>query len=220
MTSRTWDDGHHEPAEWEPCTYGIEPQYANARREIDRCENTFDETGNPVYALEAFRLATAAKLYPPLWVIEFLDKRFSHAFANGYSLDRAFGFTQTGLGKGKATDPQTSDRLRARNRLLCLVVFKLEGAGLSRPSACKALSSLLARIPEGTRLHFGGHKNEDLSHMEITGKGIQKAVEEAEEIWSGEREETADAGKSWTAQEKRELLAIFYPSELPVKFRN
>ena len=51
--------------------------------------------------------------------------------------------------------------------------------------------------------------------MDMTGKGIEKAVRESEEIWSGERDITADAAKSWTGLEKTELLSIFYPSELP-----
>lgn len=215
-----WDDAHHDLAEWEPCTYGIEPEYHAAARGIQNCESTFDETGNPLYALEAFRLATSVKLYPPLWVIEFMDQRFKHAMTNKVSLDRAFGFTKTGLGKGKSTDPKSMDKLRARNRLLCMVIFKLEGAGLSRSAACKALGSLLSRIPDGKRLNSGGRGSDSLYRMEITGKGIQKALAEAEEIWQGEQEATAEAAKSWTAAEKRELLAVFYPSELPVKFRN
>lgn len=220
VTSRTWDNGHHEPAEWEPCTYGIEPQYANARRGLDYCKNTFDETGNPLYALEAFRLATSVKIYPPLWVIEFMEGRFKHAMTNRVSLDRAFGFSKEGLGKGKSTDPKTADKLRARNRLLCMTVFKIEGAGLSRSAACKALASLLSRLPDGTRLSFGGGRSDSLYRMEITGKGIEKALTESAEIWKGGKEKTADAAESWTAGEKRKLLAVFYPSELPAKFRN
>lgn len=217
VTSHTWDDGHYEPAEWEPCTYGIEPEYRATVREIRHCESTFNSTGNSLYAFEAFRLATTAKLYPPLWVIEHLNERFMLAHTKGLSLDRVFGFSAKGLGKGKSTSPKKEDSLLARNRLLCLAIFKLEGAGLSRPAACKALSSLLARLPKNEKLCIGGAPSESLGHMDMTGKGIGNAVQESEDIWSGDRDETADAAKSWTDSEKRELLSIFYATELPLK---
>lgn len=215
VVPRQWDDGEHEPAEWKPCTLGIEPEYYEAVRQIRNLESTFNDTGKPGYALEAFRIATSVKLYPPLWVIEFLDQRFKHAFYNKHSLDRAFGFSKGGLGRGKATDPIKAAKLTARNRLLCLAIFKLEGAGLSRPAACKALSSLLARMPDGQKLAIGGDGLHAISRMDITGKGIEKAVNESEESWSENREATATAALNWTDSEKAKLLSIFYPSELP-----
>ena len=204
---------------WEPCTYGIEPEYAYARKEIRNCKSNFEESGNPLYVFEALRLATEVKLYPPLWVLDFLNSRIAHAVTNRQSLDQAFGLTRAGLGKGRRTDVYKDDRLRARNRIFCLMVFKLEGVGLTRPQACKALSSLLARIPNGHKLRVGGDKRFSLSGLEITGKGIQKAVDESEEYWSGEKANTEDAAKSWTENEKQGLLSIFYPSELPQRER-
>lgn len=216
IDTTTWPDGHSVPPEWMPFARGSEPQYYNAARQICQCKDNFEQTGNPLYALEAFRLATAAKVYPPLWVLEFIDERFRYAMAGTASLDRAFGFNQEGLGSGRRIDLQTQDRLRARNWKLCLVVFKLEGAGLSRPQACKALASLLYRLPAQQALHFGDRKH-TLRRMNITGKGIEKAVRESEHEWAAERAEATDAAQSWSHADKRSLLSVFYKSELPRK---
>lgn len=220
VVSCTLGDGHNEPAEWEPFARGMEAEFHSTVREIRICKASFDDTGNPLYALEAFRLATSVKLYPPLWVIEFIDQRFRHALTNELTLDRAFGFSTLGLGKGKSTDPKASDKLRVRSQNLCMAIFKLEGAGLSRPAACKALSSLLARLPDGTALAVGGDKRFAISRMDISGKGIEKAVTNSADSWPGEAEETANAAKSWTDSEKASLLSIFYPSELPTTIQN
>jgi hypothetical protein len=146
-----------------------------------------------------------------------MDKRFSHAMTNKITLDRAFGFSTKGLGKGKSTKPKTRDKLRVRNRLLCLSVFKLEGAGLSRPAACKALSSFLARLPNGASISPLDPWRGALYQLDMTGKGIEKAVVESEESLIELREEIAQAAKSWTDSEKTQMLSIFYPSELPAR---
>jgi len=212
----TGDGAMFRGANWEPCTNGIEPEYGIAPHAIRNCKNNFDETGNPLYAFEALRLATAVKLYPPLWVLEFLNTRIAHAVTKRQSLDKAFGFTRAGLGKGRRTDPFEGDHLRERNRLLCMMVFKLEGAGLTRPQACKALSSLLARIPDGGKLSIDGNSRHALSRLQLTGKGMEKAIKESEGDWIDEKVMTTEAAKAWTADDKRKLLSVFYSPELPV----
>lgn len=210
-----WPDGHIEQAEWEPCTYGIEPEYAIASRGIDACRFQWERTGNTLYVLEAFRLANEAKLYPPLWVLRVLDERFSKAIHGNKTLDRAFGFSAKGLGRGRRIDPRTQDRLRSRDQLLSLAIFKLEGAGLSRAAACEALASRLSRLRPGEKLFIGGNSRLALERTEMTGKGIAKAVGAVEEEVRDLREATREAAESWTEDEKRQLLSDFYPSELP-----
>ena len=206
---------YDNPPEWEPCTYGIEPELANTVRIIERFTSAFKETGNPLYAIEVFMQATDAKLYPPLWVLDFFQKRFQHSAKGGHSLDRAFGLTHEGLGKGKRSDPFTSDRLRHRNYLFCLIVFKLEAIGFSRHAACKALASLLARIPKGGFLSLYPDPRYALSPMEISGKGIEKAVRDAETALSAEREAVKEASKHWSEDEQRMMLSALLRSEIP-----
>jgi hypothetical protein len=189
---------------WNPCSFGIEPEYSYAVRSMETCEHNFIETSNPLYALEAFRLATSAKLYPPLWVLEFLGARFNHAFSENVSLDRAFGFSRDGLGSGKWTSPKEADHLAARNHSLCLYVFKLEAAGLSRNAACEALASL----------HVDAAGEEVLS-----GSAIRKAVAETENLYAEEKRISYEAGESWSIDDKRQLLSPFDPEVLPKKIR-
>lgn len=200
---------------WDPYTRGIEPEYGRTEQDLEACKSSWDETGNALYALEAFRVATSAGLYPPLWVINLLAERFSRAILSDQSLDRAFGFSGKGRGRGRWIDPVTEDRLRARDRALCLMIFKLEGAGLSRPAACKALASRLARLRDGERLGAGPEYS--TPPMTLSYKAIGNAVAAAEGMLAAEKAATAEASSRWTDAEKRALLSLFYPSELPAK---
>lgn len=203
------------PKNWDACVYPINEPYYNVCRRIRVCESSFEATGNSLFAFEALRLATSVKLYPPLWVISYLDSRLRHWHENDLTLDRAFGFTNAGVGKGKRTPPKTALNLYHRNRVLCMAVHKLQGAGLTLPQSCKALASLLARIPEGQVWLLAGNRDFPLPRMDVSAKGLEKAIREADSLWSGEREECADAAKKWSDAEKRAILAIFYPTELP-----
>lgn len=207
--------------EWEPCTYGVEPEYAYADKLLRDLASSWDTTSNPLYLLEAFSVSTSANLFPPLWVLRGLSERFQVAFAKGMpiSLDRAFGLSAKGLGKGGFVSAKERDALRNRDRLLCIAVFKLEAAGLTRGEACRALSHLLARLPDGGFFQVGS-RSDVLRRTDIGGRGIEKAVSAAEPEWSGERDEALNAGATeWTADDKNQMLAAFYPSELPKRLR-
>ena len=73
-------------------TLGETPEQQAAIRLIDMCEAQFDQTGNPIEAINAFVHAHRAGLYPPLWVLDFIGERFLKAGPGG--LDRAFGFLE------------------------------------------------------------------------------------------------------------------------------
>lgn len=210
-------------AEWKPCTIGIEPEYAHACRQLEALGSSRDGTSPPneLYLLEAFRIATSVNLYPPLWVLKGLNERFKSAFAKGMpiSLDRAFGLSGKSLGKGRFVSAKERDALRNRDRSLCMAVFKLEAAGLSRREACKALSHLLARLPDGAFVQVGSG-SDVLRRLDIGDRGIEKAVRAAESEWSGERDAALNSGATaWTAADKKQILAVFYPSELPKRLR-
>lgn len=57
--------------------------------------NKFEETRNPIYALEAFIIAYGAGLYPPLFVLEWLYNSFqAYHISNGNEkIDDLLGFT-------------------------------------------------------------------------------------------------------------------------------
>ena len=169
------------PKNWEPCMYAIAEPYYNVCRFIEQHEARFNETGNDLHVFEAFRLATSVRLYPPLWVISRLQDRLTYWHKNKLTLDRAFGLTGEGLGKGRRTSLADAARLRIRNKVLCMLVFKLQAVGLTRPQACKALASFLARIPEGHFVSLPGDPDKTrLKRIDITGKGLEKAISESE----------------------------------------
>lgn len=67
-------------------------------------KSSFEETQNPVYALEAFLIADEAKLYPPFWVLEWLInafKKYHTSLGNQDQLDELLGFKK-GPGQNKA----------------------------------------------------------------------------------------------------------------------
>lgn len=211
------DDGSHIPAEWTPTTYGIEPEYAGTSRELAGLHAQWEQTSNPLCLLEAFRISTNAKLYPPLWCIHGLQDRFNAAHGNKklrLSLDRAFGLSGKGFGKGAFIPSDERGALRARNRLLCMGVFKLEACGLSRLAACKALSSLLNRLRDGEAIQVF-RKGDLLRRMDITAHGIKKAIATLEDEFSGERE----AAKDMTSEDKQATISQFRSNELPRNFR-
>lgn len=189
---------------WQPCTIGTEPEYGRAGIHIEMCEDQFKETSNLLYAIEALRIATEAKLYPPLWVIDVINSRFQYAAKNGFSLDRAFGFSHEGLGRGKRTSPSEAIALTKRNYGVCVSVFKLEAVGLSRSAACDALSSLWV----------DGRGNEVLS-----GSAIRKIVSEVEHKYQKLKKKVEESSRSWTKEEKRMVLSNINPNVLPKKLR-
>lgn len=204
------------PDEWKSCSYGIEPEYANASRTIEGCHALWESTGNRLYVIEAFRAAASARLYPPEWVLEELNARFTDALTRDIPLDRAFGFSGEGLGSGRRLDAKTKDRLLWRNYLLCMAVLKLEGAGLSRSPACDALARALSK----NGILVGGNSRYALARMKITGKGIVKAMNEYADahpdVYAELRATTIDAARSWTTAERRELLRPFFPGGIPI----
>lgn len=217
------DATYHPPGNdaWALYTYGTEAEYAAARLTLDALAANWDATGNPLYLLEAYRVAVQARLYPPLWVLNALLSRFNTAFKKGTkaSLDTAFGLSGKGLGKGRFTTAQQQDATRNRDRILCLAVFKLQGAGLTRWEACKALSSKLGRMAYSETIQVGSRENV-LRRMDVTTQGLKNIVAAAESYWAGERDAAIDAGKNeWTDAEKRKMLSIFDPSELPKRIR-
>lgn len=136
---------------WEPITCsGREPQLHLLHVELRKLRHSFQETGNNVYLLEAFRVSVKEKIYPPLWVLDALYGRLDHYMqSKEKSLDKSFGFVRHGQGKGRARTVFEKDAQRHRDRLLCLMCFKLEAVGLTRTEACNAMSSVLARLPVG-----------------------------------------------------------------------
>jgi hypothetical protein len=204
--------------EWDPCTYGIETEHANTVRELKICQHEWNATGNRLYVLEAFRLACAGGLFPPMWVLKELDECFRRAVSKSWTLDRAFGFSGEGLGKGRRTSSQEIARLRNRNKLLCMAVWKLEGAGLTLPQACKAIAGLLTRLSPGGRILIGGHSLYVLRGEDISKRGIEKAVNESAPLWPGEKRATEEGAKTWSVEDIRKLLSVFFPAELPRGF--
>lgn len=208
------DDGYgipRIPQEWKPASHGIEPEFAGLSRRLMTLRNDFEQTGNYLYVFEAYRITVEKKLYPPIWVLDSLMNRFE-AFIAGQGksgLDEVFFNRAQGQ-----SSPWADDVLRSRDFKLCRVVMKLESLGLTRPQACRALSALLARIPDGSGLEVG-RMRETLGRLNLTGKAIENAAARVE----------AELGhlpimmrnRGWSEEERRENLSVFYKSELPKK---
>lgn len=207
---------HFRP-EWEPITCsGREPPLHLLHVELTKLKHSLEETGNNLYLLEAFRICVKEKIYPPLWVLNALSNRFDHYMkSSDSSLDNSFGFSRVGQGKGRTPTAFEKDSKRHRDRLLCLMCFKLEALGLTPPECYRAMSSLLARLPEGAGVEVGRPKVDVLRHMELTNVAIKNAVEAAEEEWKEERLLALQGGEELSEAERNEVLSNFYNSELP-----
>ncbi len=211
-------DEQRVPKSWQPATYGIEERFAGLDKIMRELKYNWDTTGNSLMLIEAFRVAAGYGVYPPLWVIQGLSERFAVAFSDkeSPSLDRAFGLTGKGLGKGRFVPATDRAALHARNRMFCLLVFKLEACGLTRTQAGDALSDLLARMGESEVVALPGEKHR-LRQMHISGAGILKAVREAESAYAAEREIILRESASITEADRERVLSGFLSYELPPK---
>lgn len=218
VTGRQTGDGTFVPPEWDPCTFGTDAEHASTTRELKFCRHEWNATGNRLHVLEAFRLSCSARLYPPMWVLAELDACFKRAVTKQWSLDRAFGFSGEGLGKGKRPSQKEVARLRRRDKLICMAVWKLEGAGLTRRQACKALAGLLARLPDRGRILIGGDSLSALRGINLSGKRIEAVVAQCTPLWRDEEHATAEASRTWSVEDKTKMLSIFFPAELPRGF--
>lgn len=200
------------PSEWEPMNSGKEANLSGLEFALRKLHEEFLETGNFLCVFEAFRKATEKRVYPPIWVLDLMQSRFdSYLSERGAKLDTAFGLSR---GRGEATPWEESDR-RARDLKLGRLVMKLESMGLSRPQACRALSSLLERLQDEQLPRLGFH-SEKLNRMSLSGKAIHKAVDKvSEELYFIP---IMFSTIEWTHEKRRECLAIFFKSELPSTF--
>jgi hypothetical protein len=172
------DDQLLVPDDWSPVAYSLDVEHVRIEVHLAMLREMFENSGNPLAAMEALHQSRLAKVYPPLWALEFLDERLVKASREGISVDRALGLNAEGLGKGRRMGPREEHKLNNRNFLFTLVVMKFEHAGLTRGQACNALSSRLARLGENEVLYVQtGFGKSKLGHMDITGVGVRKAVE-------------------------------------------
>lgn len=198
-----------------------EPRSAyEAIRQIEYHLKAFEDHGNAWRALEVFRLCHSAGLYPPLWVLDYINDRFSKAYKEGWTLDRAFGLSQENLGRGKGrrVSSDEEDRLLGRNRTYAKIVFKLEGTGLSRGQACAALAGRLARLKPNERLQTH-HLDYALRTKDaISARRLVDVVGSVEDGLDAERQATKEGSRNWTDEEKRRFLEIFR-EDLPAPVR-
>ncbi|MBM2838804.1 MAG: hypothetical protein HW415_1429 [Deltaproteobacteria bacterium] len=110
--------------------------------------DSFNETKNPVYAIETFLLAHMHGLYPPLWALEYLAGVFTEWHkANGIKkFDEVFGIKIKG--KGKRTHPFEALLIEDRNERLCWQIFCLNLLfNISIEDAAKMVLARLKAIP-------------------------------------------------------------------------
>jgi hypothetical protein len=199
------DDFLDKPkSDWTACTPALAATYGRVAPDIEMCEAAFEETGNPIFAIQAYRLATEAKLYPPLWVIEFLQACFNRVAEDGVSLDRAFGFTREGAGKGRWATPEQAIVLAQRNRALCIAVYKYEAVGMSRNAACEVAASVMVN----------GDGAEALS-----ASAVRAIVKDGDDKFKTEREAVRAASTNWTIDQKRQVVSNVNPASLPARLR-
>jgi hypothetical protein len=83
----------------------------------------FEKSKNPVFAIEAFLVAREAKLFPPLWVLDWLGESFKkfHAAQGKQSLEKIMG-----LVPGRGQTPLFKALFdEERDEMLALDVFRL-----------------------------------------------------------------------------------------------
>lgn len=139
--------GEYEPEELKQLPghvseFEINPQTAMLL-EIKR--GHFKRTKNPILAIEAFLIAHEARIYPPLWVLDFMEGAFKkwHGSKDKESLDKGFGLTG---GKG-STRPYKLLLHEERDAMLCFDVFRLSLLGYSVQEASHIVASRLKETP-------------------------------------------------------------------------
>ncbi|MEK6805126.1 MAG: hypothetical protein AABY95_00565 [Pseudomonadota bacterium] len=180
---RTLSLNQHEKAEWHPVNKMLDAESDTLQLRLIYCRSQFENTGNPIWAFEAFRHTTAHKLYPPIWVLDFIYRRLDHAAQNDWQLDRAFGIVRTG--KGRRLPPRQQISLEKKHEEWCLNASKLEAAGLTQYEAAQLMAP----------------------RYDVTGPAIVKAVNARKESLQICRDAVEKAAQKWTDAEKKKLIA-------------
>lgn len=118
-------------------------------------KGSFENTQNPVYAIEALLLAHELELYPPKWAIDFLASRFKlwHERQGKDNLEKVLG-----LKTGRGVDPAfKQDMMEERDEMLALDVARL--IELGAPISIDAAAALVAyRLTENKQWDRTGWK--------------------------------------------------------------
>lgn len=209
------NDAAPKGSHWSPYAYVLE-EHADTEKALHQLSYMYDLHRNPLYALDAVSRAHRARVYPPLWALEVIVDRYQRAMKTDGSLDRAFGLTSKGMGKGKRPNSLALHKQMVRDSAFCLVVLHLQALGMTRPAACKALSELLNRLSSKQYLQPPGMTFR-LKRMSISGRQIQNAVDGIDYQFQSEWRRLQESAKLWSLDQKRSALRFFFPNELPVK---
>ena len=159
----------------------------------------YKETSNPVYALEAYLVAHKAGLYPPEWVLDWLESGLAK-YSDGLGmeqLEKCLGFPK---GRGQ-TPAYKSVHLEQRDGMVLLDVYRLRVLlGLSIDEAAKCVASQLKLEDwDDTGLNLG-----DISWETIADKyqrGFGKTLEtDDDKMFSPSK---------WCKSEKENFLSRF-----------
>jgi hypothetical protein len=90
-------------------------------------ETEFNNSQDPIYALRAFLISNEARLYPPMWVMDWLIRGFKeyHKSFGKKSLEKLLGFRK---GKGQSI-AWKKELENGRDQMLMLDVFRLHKFG-------------------------------------------------------------------------------------------
>lgn len=175
---------------------------------------SFKETKNPVYLIEAYLLAYRNGIYPPLWVMDFIAGAFEkYHKAHGYeqytnrertTLDQLFGF---GKGKGETLSFKKL-LLEQRDEKLMIDICRLRKLfNVSIETAVKMVAAKLSAMP---------YDDFDRTGLKLKKIGFDKLKEKYFKKWKGLlegdnvfAERFAETLLKWTEGDKVTYLKTF-----------
>lgn len=161
----------------------------------------YSETGNSIYAVEAFLLSMHAGFYPPMWVLSWLNNAFQDFYdsSSGRGIDKCLGLTS-----GKQVSAAYTAILRREIKQdLALEVWKLKTIfGISTENAAEMVVSWAWEDEKWNKtIHKLGKLDTDTIR--------QYYDREATKIYKEMPEEIVEKLRSYSDEEKEEYKKKF-----------
>lgn len=116
----------------------------------------FKKTKNPIFAIEAFLIARESKLFPPMWVLNWLGEAFKkyHSGQGTQSLEKMFGLVP---GRGQSPLFKALGE-EERDEMLALDVWRLRTLfNVSIETAATMVSRRLEETPDWNKSRYALH---------------------------------------------------------------
>ncbi len=171
---------------------------------LDIKRDNFEKTGNPIYPLEAFIIASEEALYPPAWALSWLIEGFKeyHNSVGAKNLHQLLGFTKR-RGQTKLFQEIIYE---TRNESLCLDIVRLRILfDITIEEACLMVQRRLEEIPEAKPISSKTLK--DIYFKWV--KTVPRIEDDMKQVYS-----------TWNDRKKKDYLKLYPKDSLRLPRKN